>query len=77
MNGLDNDEIKSCDLRGKSKSIQALNLFLHGKRPIDVAIELDISANEIEDMLQEYWVLNKLDELALAYMEIKSPRSIS
>jgi hypothetical protein len=37
-------------------------LFKIGKKPIDVAIELDLSANEIEDMQQEYWVLNQLDE---------------
>ena len=59
-------------MRGKSKSTQALSLFLQGKSPVEVAIELDISANEIEDMLQEYWVLNQLDELALVYLEIKN-----
>ena len=37
-----------------------------------MAIELDISASEIEDILQEYWVLNQLDELALAYYEIRN-----
>ena len=62
----------SNDMRGKSKSTQALNLFLHGKRPVDVAIELDISASEIEDISQEFWVLTKLDELALVYLEIKN-----
>jgi transposase len=72
INGLDNDEIMSNDMRGKSKSTQAMNLFLHGKRPVEVAIELDLSANEIEEMQQEFWVLTKLDELALVYMEIKN-----
>jgi hypothetical protein len=33
---------------------------------------LDLSASEIEEVQQEFWVLNKLDELALAYIEIKS-----
>ena len=50
--GLD-DETK--DLKNKTKTTQALHLFKSGKKPIDVAIELDISANEIEDILQEYW----------------------
>jgi hypothetical protein len=59
-------------MRGKSKSTQALNLFLRGRRPVEVAIELDLSANEVEDMLQEYWILNQLDELALVYLEIKN-----
>jgi hypothetical protein len=59
-------------MRGKSKSAQAMNLFLHGKRPVEVAIELDLSASEIEDMQQEYWVLNGIGELALVYLEIKN-----
>jgi hypothetical protein len=72
INGLDNDEIMSNDMRGKSKSSQAMNLFLHGKRPVEVAIELDLSASEIEDMQQEFWVLNGIGELALVYLEIKN-----
>jgi hypothetical protein len=71
ING-DNDEILSDEMRGKSKSAQAMNLFLHGKRPIEVAIELDLSASEIEDMQQDFWVLNGIDELALVYLEIKN-----
>ena len=42
INGLDNDEIMSNDMRGKSKSSQAMNLFLHEKRPVEVAIEFDL-----------------------------------
>ncbi len=72
INGVDNDSISSTEMRGKSKATQALNLFLRGKRPVEVAIELDLSASEIEEVQQEFWVLNKFDELALAYIEIKS-----
>ncbi len=60
------------DLSNKSKTTQAMYLFKSGKKPIDVAIDLDISASEIEDILQEYWVLNQLDELALVYYEIRN-----
>ena len=60
------------DLNNKSKTTQAMYLFKSGKKPVDVAIELDISAGEIEDILQEYWVLNQLDELALVYYEVKN-----
>ena len=59
-------------MKGKSKATQAMNLFLHGGRPVEVAIKLDLSSVEVENMLQEYWVLNKLDELALVYLEIKN-----
>jgi transposase len=72
INGLDNDESMPNDMRSKSKSAQAMNLFLHGKRPVDVAIELDLSSTEVENILQEYWVLNQLDELACIYPEIKN-----
>jgi hypothetical protein len=60
------------DRSNKSKAAQAMYLFKCGNKPIDVAIELDIPANEIEDILQEYWVLIQLDELALVYYEIRS-----
>ena len=67
-----NDDDNGIDLSNKSKAIQAFHLFKCGRKPIDVAIELDISANEIEDILQEYWVLNGLDGLALVYYEIRN-----
>ncbi len=46
-----------------SKSTKALWMFKNGKRPIDVAIELDMSASEVEEIQQEYWALNQLHEL--------------
>jgi transposase len=55
INGLDNDGTMSSDVKGKSKSTQALNLFLHGKRLVEVAIELDLSSIEVENILQEFW----------------------
>ena len=60
------------ELKNKSKATQALYLFKNGKKPIDVAIELDLTTNEVEDILQEYWILNQLDELALIYLEIQN-----
>jgi transposase len=73
LNGVEDNETRSADMKNKSKSTQALALFLQGKRPVEVAIELDLSASEIEEMQQEFWVLNKLDELALVYLEIRGP----
>jgi hypothetical protein len=66
------DDIETKDLKSKSKETRALYLFLHGKRPVDVAIELDLSSSEVENILQEFWVLNQLDELACVYPEIKN-----
>jgi hypothetical protein len=65
-------QVDDVNISNKSKTTQAIFLFKSGKKPIDVAIELDISASEIEDILQEYWVLNQLDELALVYYEIRN-----
>jgi hypothetical protein len=45
--------------------------ILKGKKPIDVAIELDLSATEVHEMLEEYWALNELHELPFVYNEIK------
>ena len=56
----DDDSLGLIDLKSKSKDAQAFYLFLHGKRPVDVAIELDLSSIDIENILQEYWVLNGL-----------------
>ena len=70
IHGQPDDE--GIDLSKKSKTTQAICLFKSGKKPIEVAIDLDISAPEIEDILQEYWVLNQLDELALVYYEIRN-----
>ena len=33
-------------------------LFAKGKKPINVAIELDLSSAEVHEMRQEFWALN-------------------
>ncbi|MPZ07066.1 MAG: hypothetical protein GEU26_11740 [Nitrososphaeraceae archaeon] len=60
------------DLKNKSPETKALSLFSSGKKPIDVAIELNLSASEVQNILEEFWVLNEMDELALVYLEIKN-----
>jgi prefoldin subunit 5 len=49
-----------------------LYLFKSGKKPIDVAIELDMSASEVEEIQQEYWALNQLHELGFLFNEIRN-----
>lgn len=71
LDGSANDE-DGIDLRNKSKLTQAIYMFKCGKKPVEVAIDLDISARETEDILQEYWMLDQLDELALVYYEIRN-----
>ena len=45
-------------------------MFKNGKRFTDVAIELDMSASEVEDLRQEFWELNQLHELEFLFNEI-------
>ena len=47
-------------------------LFSNGKKPIEVAVDLDLTASEVHDIQEEFWALNDLHELALVYGEIKS-----
>ena len=73
IDGQDDDSgVETKDLKNKSKETRAIYLFLHGKRPVDVAIELDLSSSDVENAQQEFFVLNQLDELALVYHEIKN-----
>jgi hypothetical protein len=63
--GHDKDgDIDINDLNDKSPDTKALWLFANGKKPIDVAIELDLSASEVHEMQEEFWALNQLHELA-------------
>jgi hypothetical protein len=74
IDGRDNDDRVEAkiNIKNKSKDTQALFLFSNGKKPIEVAVELDLSASEVQNMLEEYWALNDLHELALAYNEIRA-----
>jgi hypothetical protein len=71
INGQDNGaEMK--DLKCKTKDTQAFWLFSRGKKPIDVAIELDLSASQVHEMQEEFWALTDLHELAFVYGKIKN-----
>jgi hypothetical protein len=60
------------DVKNKSRETKALWLFSNGKKPIEVAVELDLTASVVQDILEEYWALNDLGELAFVYNEIKA-----
>ena len=66
------EEVKTKDIKNKSKDTQALFLFSSGKKPIDVAVELDLSASEVHEMQEEFWALNQQYELAFVYGKIKN-----
>ena len=74
IDGRDNDDGVEADkyMKNKTRETKALFLFSIGKTPLQVAIELDLPASEVHDMLEEYWALNELHELAFVYNEIKA-----
>ena len=57
INGQDSDN--GTDMSKKSKATKALWLFENGKLPIDVAIELDMPYDEVTELQQEFWALNR------------------
>jgi uncharacterized protein (DUF433 family) len=69
---IDGRDDKTKDVKNKSKDTQAMYLFSTGKKPVDVAIELDVSASEVHSMQEEFWALNQQYELALVYGKIKN-----
>ena len=52
-------------------SVEALTLFYQGKKPIEVAISLEITCEQTEKIYQQYWRLNNLHILDSIYQEIK------
>jgi hypothetical protein len=55
----------------KKISIEALTLFNQGKKPIEVAISLELNCEQTEKIYQEYWRLNNLHILYSIYQELK------
>jgi len=49
----------------KSKDARAFELFLQGKQSVEVAIELDMPADKVEELHIQHWRLSKLDNLEI------------
>ena len=60
----------------KSKDTLALELFLQGKQSVEVAIELDLPADKVEELHVQYWRLSKLDNLEILYHEAEYSLSL-
>jgi hypothetical protein len=54
-----------------SKDAQAFALFSESKKPIEVAIGLDLKADVVDRLYQQFWKLQGLYQLNLIYKEIK------
>jgi hypothetical protein len=60
----------------KSKEARAFELFLQGKQSVEVAIELDMPADKVEELHIQYWRLSKLDNLEILYHEAEYSLSL-
>ena len=56
----------------KSKRSEALQMYHKGYSPLDVAVKLDISANEAENYKIEYWKLRNMDDFEAIYKKYKN-----
>jgi hypothetical protein len=70
------EDSDSVDKSKKSKDARVFELFLNGKQSIEVAIKLDMSADEVEELHVQYWRLSKLDDLEDLYHEAKYSLSL-
>jgi hypothetical protein len=71
--GEDSDSINRPE---KSKDALAFELFLQGKQSVEVAIELDMPADKVEELHVQYWRLSKLDNLEILYHEVEYSLSL-
>jgi transposase len=71
-----NGEAKQVNKPEKSKDSRAFELFLQGKQSVEVAIELDMPADKVEELHVQYWRLSKLDNLEILYHEVKYSLSL-
>lgn len=65
------EDSDSADRPEKSKDARAFELFLHPQQPVEVAIELNMSADEVEELYVQYWRLSKLHGIETLYHEAK------
>jgi len=69
-------EDKQVNKPEKSKDSRAFELFLQGKQSVEVAIELDMPADKVEELHIQYWRLSKLDNLEILYHEAEYSLSL-
>ena len=74
---MDNQQQQLGNGRSQSnqKSTRAYKLFSEGKKPVEVAIELDLSEKEASRFYTEYWRLKGLYSLYQIYQESKGDLS--
>jgi hypothetical protein len=53
------------------KATQAYNLFSEGKKPVQVAIELNLREKQVDKLYREFWKLKNLNRLYELYPQIE------
>src|SRR5919202_508399 len=61
------DDNKHESVNPASKATQSFKLFSEGKKPVQVVIELDMPADEVNSLYQQFWRLERLYGLASLY----------
>jgi len=59
------------NIKSKSKTTQAFKLFAEFKSPIDVIVALDLPANQVRPIYEEYLELDGMSRLARIFEEAK------
>jgi DnaJ-domain-containing protein 1 len=67
----DNKPQEKYPIASISKDTQAFKLFSEGKKPIEVAIKLDLGADVVDRLYQQFWKLEGLYQLNQVYKDIR------
>jgi hypothetical protein len=59
------------DTNPKSNIAHALRLFSEGKTPVEVAITLDLPADEVQAIYRDFWELRHMHKLTEKYEQIR------
>jgi hypothetical protein len=71
VTGPEDNNNNNIPLTTLSKDSQAFALFSEGEKPTEVAIKLDLAADVVDKLYQQFWRLEGLYELNQIYREIK------
>jgi uncharacterized protein YerC len=60
------------DIKSKSETTQAIKMFSKDKNLVDVAIALDLPADKVQEMYQQFLQLNNMEELVKLFDEVQN-----
>ncbi|MGB7956065.1 MAG: hypothetical protein WCF23_18995 [Candidatus Nitrosopolaris sp.] len=65
------EEKDDYEIELKSKITQAIKMFSEGKKQVDVAIELDLPADEVREIYRQFLELKNMYKLVEVYDEVE------